>query len=332
MTGRQAAENRSPMTRRLESSSGHGITAVIPTYGREEVLLGSIGALLQLVDRPDEIVVVDQTAEHDEATHRRLSRWHEEGLIRWVRLPVPSIPKAMNQGLLLSTQPVVLFIDDDVVPGDGLVGAHRRAHADESVFAVTGQVLQPGQTAEMAPASSSFRAGGLRRDLDFPFNSTARCVISNAMAGNLSVKTERAIAAGGFDENFVGASYRFETEFCRRLERMGGLVVFEPSAVIHHLRAPSGGTRTNGSHLTSAGPAPSVGDYYFAMVEASGRERWAYILKRVVREVRTRFHLRRPWWIPVKLLGEVRGFLWAVRLARRGPHYIASDGSARETV
>jgi len=126
-----------------------------------------------------------------------------------------------------------------------------------------------------------------------------------------------ALEIGGFDERFVGAAYRFETEFCRRLLRAGLTTRFDPRPSIDHLRAGTGGTRLRGSHLTSASPVHSVGDYYFAHVEGAGLARWRYIARRMGREVTTRFHARRPWWIPVKLLGEVRGLLLARKLHRK---------------
>src|SRR5437868_3122650 len=81
---------------------------------------------------------------------------------------------------------------------------------------------------------------GLGACLDFPFNSAIPAQVANVMAGNLSVRREMALAVGGFDENFVGVAYRFETEFCRRLLRAGGRVLFQPAASIHHLRTPTG--------------------------------------------------------------------------------------------
>ena len=37
-----------------------------------------------------------------------------------------------------------------------------------------------------------------------------------------------------------------------------------------------------------------------------------------LRDVSIRFHLKRFSWIPVKMLGEVRAFLWALQLKRNG--------------
>jgi GT2 family glycosyltransferase len=223
----------------------------------------------------------------------------------------------MNAGLRLASNLVVLFLDDDIIPGPGLIGAHAARHAEASVSGVVGKVLQPGQ--ETCSGLPQRRGAGIWRDLGFPFNSDTGSDVFNCMAGNLSVKRERALAAGGCDESFKGVAYRFETEFCRRLIRSNGRLVYEPSAWINHLQAARGGTRAYGNPLTSADPAHSVGDYYFAFRDSRGMERLRYIAHRMLRSVRTRFHFTHPWWIPVKLSGEIRGLLQAYRLSRQPP-------------
>lgn len=298
------------------------VTVVIPTYGRDGVLVDTIGSLLGLSSPADRIVVVDQTLRHEPETSTRLAAWAAEGRIVHLRRERPSVPAAMNMGLLTARTEIVLFIDDDIVPGDGLLMAHRAAHADPSVTAVAGRVLQPWHDGR--PPKVGNRGRGLRLDLDFPFHSTERTDVANVMAGNLSVKRVAAIAAGGFDESFRGAAYRFETEFCRRVIRSGGRVVFEPDALIHHLKAPSGGIRTWGDHRKTANPEPSVGDYYFALREGRGLAGLAYCARRPLRQAATRFHLARPWWIPVKLLGELRGWLWALRLWSQPPRLLSA--------
>jgi len=302
------------------------VTVAIPTYGRDEVLVATIEALLGL--GASELVVVDQTPRHGPVTEARLEALAARRRIRWIRLSPPSIPVAMNVALREATRPLVLFVDDDVIPGDHLLIGHATSYADDATWGVVGQVLQPGQ--QPAPGPHRFTMSGLGACLDFPFNSAIPAQVANVMAGNLSVRREMALAVGGFDENFVGVAYRFETEFCRRLLRAGGRVLFQPAASIHHLRTPTGGTRIYGSHQTSVSPMHGVGDYYFAMREGLGMEALGYILRRPLREVCTRFHLRRPWWILPKLIGELRALGLAVRLRARGPRYARPAAVPRE--
>jgi GT2 family glycosyltransferase len=301
------------------------LSVVIPTFERGRVLVDTVRMLLEQEPRAGEILLVDQTPQPEAEVVGQLAAWEREGAIRWYRLEVPSVPQAMNQGLRAARSPIVLFLDDDIVPAPGLVGAHARNYSDPGTWAVVGQILQPGQSALQGAEGGTRR--GIWRDLEFPFNGDRRRQVFNCIAANLSVRTDRALQAGGFDESFLGVAYRFETEFCRRLIRMGGKVFFDPAASVRHLRAARGGTRAWGCHLRSGSPAHSVGDYYFAFRESTGSERIAYVMGRLLRSIRTRYHLRHPWWIPVKLTGEVRGLWQAYRLSRESPRLLAAGGA-----
>ena len=283
---------------------------VIPTYQRGAVVLDSVEALLALKCRADEILLVDQTASHPPDIDRQLQALHASGSIRWLRLPEPSIPHAMNVGLLEARYDVVLFLDDDILPGSRLVEMHKRAHAEMGVGLVAGMVLQPGQTAMALQSGESFQ-----------FNSDAPASILEFMGGNFSVAREVALELGGFDENFVGAAYRFEAEFAWRYTRDRGLIRYEPRAIVRHLAITAGGTRAHGHHLRTSRPSHSVGAYY-ELLRTHRPGWWQQLLWRPVRAIRTRHHLRQPWWIPITLLAECRGFSLALRLDRRGPKLI----------
>ena len=306
-----------PIPVRAPDPDRDGLSIVIPTLGRESVLLDTLRHLLALEDPADEILVVDQTPRHEPATEAALAAWEASGLVRVIRRSPPAVVPAMNQGLEEARHPLVLFLDDDIIPAPGLVRAHREAHAAHpDAWAVVGQVLQPGEEPADLPAAPP--RAGLRADLAFPFLSTRPDWVSNVMAGNLSVRRERALALGGFDVLYTPpVSFRFETDFARRVLAAGGRIRFHPAASIRHLRAGSGGTRSKGGHLASASPIHGVGDYYFALTHGRGWARWSYILIRPFRQVRTRFHLRRPWWIPVTFWGELRAIAQALGLARQ---------------
>lgn len=297
------------------------ISVVIPTYGRDSVLTDTVRSLLACDPPPDEIVLIDQTPAHDAATTALLESWNASGAIRWIRRSPPSITQAMNAGLLAASHPVVLYLDDDIIPHPALLGEHRIAHQTTEATAVVGQVLQPEQSP--TDAELPYQQGGLRSCLDFPFYSNRPAWVDNVMAGNLSVRRDAALAVGGFDENFVGSAYRFETEFARRFVRSGRRIRFHPAASIRHLRAERGGTRSTGSHLTSADPKHGVGDHYFALLNASPFAAGRYMARRSIREVCTKFHLRHPWYIPVKFVGELRAALMALQLYHGGQKLLA---------
>ena len=193
------------------------------------------------------------------------------GKLRRFRQEPPSIPAAFNRGLLEAKSDLVLFVDDDIEPLADLSVAHSSAHAKSAdLWATVGQVIQPWQ--EAAQVTPPRRKMGLYRDHDFPFNSTIDADVANVMAGNLCVNRQRALSIGGFDENFTDSAYRFETEFARRVVNAGGRIRFLGTAGLRHLRAQSGGTRSVGSHLTSASPIHGIGDHYYAMLHGTKRE------------------------------------------------------------
>lgn len=294
------------------------ISVVIPTYGREAVLCDTIQRAAELF--PAEILVIDQTDRHEEATMEKLADFEREGVIRRILLPEPNIPRAMNTGLLAAGSPVVLYLDDDVVPSPGILDAHLRAHAGSGdIRAVVGQVLQPGE--EPKP---------LRQGEAFRFNATETQDLRIAIACNFSVKRTPALTIGGFDENFVMVAYCFETEFAERVVDAGGRVVFEPAASIRHLRAPRGGTRGHGEHLTTPKPTHSVGAHYYFLLRNPAVTATVLSLKRTLRAIRTRHHLTHPWHILNTLTAEVRGYLLARKLHAHGPRLLNETRTATE--
>jgi GT2 family glycosyltransferase len=295
------------------------VTIAVPTYNRASIAVEAVRRLLDLDPKPDAILIVDQTP----VSTPELARWDAEGAIRWIRLAQPSIPHAMNKALIEATTPLVLFLDDDVVPVPDIVSAHAAGYHDDRVWAAVGQCLEPGQSPHHY--DGPFDGAGIA-DLEFRFNHDEERRVANIIAMNLSVRRERALAAGGFDENFIGVAYRFETELAARLVNAGGTILFQPRARVDHLRIPTGGTRSWGEHKTSTSPMHSVGDYYFALSHAPSF--WRYAARRLRRNVATAFHLRHPWAIPGKLIGETRGILLARCLARNGPRLITPPTEA----
>ena len=294
---------------------------MIATYRRGAVLLDTLRRVLALDPPPGETVVVDQTEAPAPEVAAELRRLDAQGRIRWIAQQPPAIPLAMNAGLLAAHGRIVLFFDDDVIPQPDVVAMHVRAYAEHpEAWAVAGRVIQPEPPGRAAPAR---RASFLEEDLHFNFGAESAAWVSNIIACHGSVIRRRALEVGGFDANFIPpVSFRFETEFAKRLIAAGGRIWFEPRASIRHLRAGSGGTRAHGNHLASASPLHGVGAYYYFLCQGRGWRRAWLIWKRPFREVRTRFHLRHPWFIPVKLLGECRALALAYRLHRQGPRLI----------
>ena len=124
------------------------LSIVVPTYGRDEVLLETLKHLFALNPPASEVIVVDQTEEHSNEVSCTLESWQASGRMRWLRLKDPSIPGAMNRGLLEASQPIVLFLDDDIIPHSGLVEAHAGALEKTGAALVAGRIIQPWQVGQ----------------------------------------------------------------------------------------------------------------------------------------------------------------------------------------
>ncbi|MFO0075323.1 MAG: glycosyltransferase [Cyanobacteriota bacterium] len=289
------------------------ISVAIPSYGRDAVLVDSIASLLALDPPPWELLVVDQTPRHDEASERQLALWQEQGRIRWIRQSPPSITAAMNRALEEARGDRVLFLDDDIIPAPRLLQAHAEAAALHPDAMLAGRVLQPWHGGLPDPDGAPFL-----------FNSLSPRQVKEFMGGNVSIPRQIAIDLGGFDRNFVKVAYRFEAEFAHRWVQAGHPIQYVPEALIHHLKAGGGGTRSYGDHLHTIRPDHAVGRYYFQMRTREPLPALAGSGVQLLRSIRTRHHLRRPWWIPATLVAELRGFLWALRLQARGPALLTS--------
>lgn len=283
------------------------ISVAIPTYGREDVLLDTIQIILELVDEKDEVLIVDQTKDHKPETQRMLDRLEGNKEIRLLKLIYPSITRAMNTALRHAESDRVLFLDDDIIPDRELIKAHKKAGERNPECIVAGRVLQPWHKGQADDSNKRFL-----------FNSLEERSISTFMAGNVSIPRTKAIEIGGFDTNFIRVAYHFEAEFSNRWTQNGGRIVYEPTALIHHLKAQGGGTRSYGRHLETLKPDHAVGRYYYNLCRFGPRLSLGRSLEDLTRSIITKHHLKNPIWIPLTLVAEIRGFIWAVSLFSKG--------------
>jgi GT2 family glycosyltransferase len=285
------------------------------------VLVETVEALLLQVnglraDANAELLLVDQTSSHDEATESALKHWSEKGVVRWVRLEIASVTGAMNRGLAIARAPVVLFLDDDIEPAPDLVAQHLFCHHGIRRQLIAGRVIQPRERGQPANPTSLFNAprAGSRREF---------------MGGNFSVDRDFALSIGGFDENFLYSAYRYEREFADRWLAAGGSIRYHPQPWIHHLQAEKGGVRSFGNHLTTAGPGHSQGAYYYIL--GTSARRYRRVFRRLGGSVCTRHHLRRPWHIPRTILAELRGLGLAILLRRSGRQLLPTPGKTLQS-
>src|SRR6266700_4320514 len=95
------------------------VSVIVPTYNRNNRLRQTLEHVLRQDYPRFEVVVVDQSEDHDHETAAYLSSISEQ--IRYCPLQVPNLPAARNVGISQSRGDIVVFFDDDLdIPRDTL--------------------------------------------------------------------------------------------------------------------------------------------------------------------------------------------------------------------
>jgi GT2 family glycosyltransferase len=233
------------------------ISVIIPTYGREEPLRDSIVDVLKQ-DYPNfEVLVVDQTAQHQPDIQAYLEEQASNGKIKWFRLDWASLPGARNYAIRRSAGEIVLFIDDDVEIPQGFLAAHAKNYIENpQVGAVAGRVFDRMKMADAAE-------GRTQGDNDYK---TIEYLPPQAMDPGIAwyyidlvntVKPQQVLTTRGcnmsfrreiftkyglhFDERFRGSAVREESDFCLRVRQTGYKIWYDPEAHLVHLGEETGG-------------------------------------------------------------------------------------------
>jgi glycosyltransferase involved in cell wall biosynthesis len=212
------------------------MTVAIASYQRRDALMRLLLELdRQLAATPElardvEIVVVldGSTDGSREAVEARA--WSVPVRVHWQENS--GLASARNVGLAAAAGRVVWFLDDDLVPSQGLVARHRHAHDGDARAVVVGPCRIP--TDVDAPEAllrwwDSFYADLADKGVIDQFD---RFTTANA-----SARAEVLTEVGGFDATFV--EYGLEDyELAVRLLRSGVVVRFDPEAVAWHPDIP----------------------------------------------------------------------------------------------
>jgi len=213
------------------------VSIIIPTYKRKESLLRLLRSLATETGQYLEIIVVVQG--------KKIYKLPQN--VKVCYLKRPNMTHARNVGAWRARGKFILYLDDDVIVRKGLIKNHIKNFRDAIVAATTGRVITSGQPVEI----ENRRVGrvGLLGGVSGGFSSSIRQKVDTVIGCNMCWRRETYFILGGTDERFTGNALREETDLSLRAKAVGYEIIFEPTAVLEHHRAETGGARKSEGRL-----------------------------------------------------------------------------------
>lgn len=304
------------------------ISVVVVTYNRDEPLQQTLECLLKQDPSPREIIVVDQSREHSNATQVFLDTIIERQEIRYLFQAEPNAQRARNWAIAEACGEVLLFVDDDVVMDEQLVGAHWKNYADPELAAVCGFYTEPGETPlDELPDDCKDR---ITAWVYFPHCYTKRIECYLLPTCNGSIRREVAMQLGGFDENYTYTHFD-DTDFSCRLKKLGVKAVHDPEARLVHLKEIAGGKRpvAVNEYIIADSNRWYTWCYFFWM--NFRWDGWREIGWRLRGCVFRRQNIVRPWFLAVAIWHFLQGAARAA-IAIRGGRKLGVEDRATETL
>jgi GT2 family glycosyltransferase len=208
------------------------ISVVVPTYNRRALLERTLPEVIREAESAagaEVVVVVDGS---QDGTVEMLRGVKAGGLLRIVTQENRGLAAARNKGVARALAPTILFLDDDMIPGAGLIEAHRQAHADGEDRVVYGALgLAPGVRRSFLKVGVELWGEEMKRRLAEPGHQFR---YDDCHFGHASISRRWLERTGGFDESFV----RFGNEdydLGSRLIELGAEMRFLPQAVAYQI-------------------------------------------------------------------------------------------------
>ena len=224
------------------------ISVVIATYGREQALVDSINDVLKQDYSTFEVIVIDQTANHEPDTARFLEEMSAAGKIQLHTLDWASLPGARNYGVRRAKGDVILFVDDDVELPAGFLKAHAKNYDRPEVGGVAGRVFDRMKLADHA---SGLEIQDLPPEAMDPaiawyhinlVHTVKPQQVLSARGCNMSYRREIFFKEGiWFDERYRGSAVREESDVGLNIRKTKYLIWYDPTAHLVHLGEETGG-------------------------------------------------------------------------------------------
>jgi GT2 family glycosyltransferase len=212
-------------SRATEDQSQPLISVITPTYNRRESLLATLRALesQSLPAHQFEVVVIADGCTDGSADACRMLQ--PSYALRVIEQANAGPAVARNVGCQQARAPLLVFLDDDVIPDPDFLTVHRSMHQQGQKQVVIGPLLRP-PNARLQPWVY-WELATLEQQYDAMARGKWEPTPRQFYTGNASVARSAVLDAGGFNPEFRRAE---DVEMAYRLEGMGYTYLFAPQA------------------------------------------------------------------------------------------------------
>jgi len=222
------------------------VSVVIPVYNQSALTDACLRAVLETWPETveGEVLVVDDGS--SDGTAELLARWSaRDGRVRVLAQPENrGFIAAANAGAAAATGEVLVFLNNDTVPGPGWLTPLLGTLARDRVGAVGGKLLYPDGTLQEAGSvvfsdGDACNFGKGDSEPDHPLFDHVR--EADYCSGAL-LATPRALftSLGGFDAAYAPAYYE-DADYAFRLRDRGYRVLYQPAAAVVHVEGGTAG-------------------------------------------------------------------------------------------
>jgi glycosyltransferase involved in cell wall biosynthesis/GT2 family glycosyltransferase len=233
---------------------------VVNTWNRVGYLRRLLPALLRQRDVVFELVVVNGPS--TDGTDALLEAYSDQ--LKVVSCPDRNLSRSRNLGIRAASGDIVVFIDDDALPGDEwwlCRFAQAFANDDQTLGAVGGPVLIADT--EIYEFGDGMTSDYGLNDFYQSINASPRW-IRRVQGCNAAFRRIALLHIGGFDEFFV--YYLDESDVCLRLKRAGYHIVSLPDNPVRHYAA-----RVQQAHKPRSWHIIARSDTYYALKNGQDR-------------------------------------------------------------
>jgi GT2 family glycosyltransferase len=244
------------------------LSVITPTYNRRQSLLATLRALKSqsfLANQFEVLVIADGCTDGSAEACRALETPYT---LRVIEQKNAGPATARNVGCRQARAPLLVFLDDDVIPDPDFLAAHWRIHQQAPGQVVIGPLLRPPD-ARLQPWVS-WELATLEKQYDDMASGKWEPSPRQFYTGNASVARADVLETGGFNPEFRRAE---DVEMAYRLQTSGHTFAFEPQARgLHYARRSFASWRAIASAYGRADVTMSMAMGLRGILNTIGRE------------------------------------------------------------